>query len=37
MIELLKWKQFIGKLDSWGQKSWLEIPFSKRKYVVKSL
>lgn len=37
MIGLLKWKQFTGKLDSWCQKSWLEITFSKRKYVVKSL
>ena len=37
VIRPLKWKQLTGQLVGQSEKRWLEITFSKRKYVVKSL
>lgn len=37
VIRPLKWKQLTGQIVGQCQKRWLEITFSKRKYVVKSL
>lgn len=37
VIRPLKWKQLTGQVVSESEKRWLEITFTKRKYVVKSL